>query len=123
MSTLLRRPTDVNQMDSRGRFEKFNLEENPFPSDPFVNKDSTDKRVNGEIYEIEIRKPEYEKIEENFLRHPQSQPGAYVLLGGVEGFKKLLAMSLVPLCCPLPRAGRPPTRCGDGDTARVMTKC
>src|ERR1700731_200068 len=28
----------------------------------------------------------------DFLRHPQSQPGAYVLLGGVEGFKTLLAM-------------------------------
>lgn len=72
MSTLLRRPTESRQLDLRGRYEKFNLEENPFPSDPFVNKESTDKRVNGEIYEIEIRKPEYEKIESNFLKHPQS---------------------------------------------------
>ncbi|HEY0764032.1 MAG TPA: hypothetical protein VGD61_16775 [Pyrinomonadaceae bacterium] len=72
MSTLLRRPSDGGQFEARGRFERFNLEENPFPSDPFVNKDSTDKRVNGEIYEVEIRRPEYEKIEENFLRHPQA---------------------------------------------------
>jgi hypothetical protein len=72
MSTLLRRPTESRQLDLRGRYERFNLEENPFPSDPFVNKESTDKRVNGEIYEMEIRKPEYEKIESNFLKHPQS---------------------------------------------------
>jgi len=72
MSTLLRRPTESSQLDSSGRFERFNLQENPFPSDPFVNKDSTDKRVNGDIYEIEIRKPEYEKIETNFLKRRQA---------------------------------------------------
>src|SRR5258708_6921146 len=72
MSTLLRRPTDSGTIDLSGKFEKFNLQENPFPSDPFVNKESTDKRVNGAIYEMEIRKPEYRKIEANFLKRPQA---------------------------------------------------
>jgi hypothetical protein len=72
MSKLLRKPVGTQRLDVKGKFEKFNLEENPFPSDPFVNKDSTDKRVNGDIYEVEIRKKEYEKIENNFLKNPQA---------------------------------------------------
>lgn len=57
-----------------GRFERFNLTENPFPAQAFVNKESTDKRTNGEIYDLEIRKIEFEKIETYFLKPPQDDP-------------------------------------------------
>ena len=74
MSKLLQKPSAVNQRDVPGRFERFNLVENPFPSEPIVNKDSTDKRINGDIYEIEIRKKEYDQITNCFLKQSQSGP-------------------------------------------------
>lgn len=58
----------------KGRYESYNLRENPFPSSPFVNLNSSDARNNGEIYEPSIREQEYESIEENFLKVPQSNP-------------------------------------------------
>jgi hypothetical protein len=74
MSRLLQKPSQVEPTDERGRFEKFNLSENPFPSDPFVNQDSTDQRINGKVYEVEIRRKELEQIENFFLKPPQSNP-------------------------------------------------
>lgn len=74
MKRLLWKPTPQNEPESEGRFEKFNLTENPFPSEPSVNKDSTDKRINGDIYDVEIRRKEYDQIEANFLRQRQSDP-------------------------------------------------
>lgn len=71
---LLRKPSQAPRPDALGKFEKFNLVENPFPSQPSVNKDSTDKRINGEIYEVEIRKKEYDQVVNNFLKQPQSDP-------------------------------------------------
>jgi hypothetical protein len=73
MSRLLRKPSD-QKYDFEGKFQKFNLTENPFPSEPVVNKDSMDKRINGDIYEIEIRRKEYEQIVNYFLTQPQSDP-------------------------------------------------
>jgi len=58
----------------QGRYERYNLRENPFPSSPFVNLNSSDARTNGEIYEPSIRAQEYRAIEENFLKVPQSDP-------------------------------------------------
>lgn len=58
----------------QGKFEKFNLRENPFPSAPFVNPGSTDARTNGDIYEDSIRQSEFLWIKENFLAVPQSDP-------------------------------------------------
>lgn len=58
----------------KGRYEIYNLSENPFPSSPFVNPNSNDARNNGEIYEPSIRDQEYKSIEENFLKVPQSDP-------------------------------------------------
>ena len=52
MNKLLRKPAEAQQIDLQARFERFNLKENPFPSEPSVNKDSSDKRINGEIYEV-----------------------------------------------------------------------
>ncbi len=71
---LLRKATAVTESDAQARFESFNLRENPFPSDPFVNKESTDIRINGHIYEMAIRELEYAKIKLNFLTKPLSSP-------------------------------------------------
>lgn len=57
-----------------GKYEIYNLQENPFPSSPFVNPESKDQRNNGKIYEPSIREQEYNTIEENFLSVPQSDP-------------------------------------------------
>ncbi len=72
MSKLLRRPTAQIDVNAQGRFEKFNLKENPFPSQPVVNKDSADKRYNGDIFEMAIRQKEYDQIKTCFLRQAQS---------------------------------------------------
>lgn len=72
MSNLLTKPRDRTPMNTIGRYERFNLTENPFPTEP-VNKDSTDRRINGDIYESEIRTKEYSLIETAFLRKPQSE--------------------------------------------------
>jgi hypothetical protein len=48
------------------------LTENPFPSQAILNKDSTEKKNNGTIYEPEIRTMEYQKLLNNFLKVPQS---------------------------------------------------
>lgn len=68
-----RRPK-AELVPQKGRYELYNLRENPFPSSPFVNPNSSDARNNGEIYEPSIREQEYQAIEENFLKVPQSDP-------------------------------------------------
>ena len=68
---------------SEGRYEKFNLKENPFPSSPFVNPDSADSRTNGDIYEPSIRQQEYDKIRSNFLKISQSDSN-HLRLGYIE---------------------------------------
>lgn len=80
MNNLLRRPSRASDVDQKGKFEKFNLTENPFPSAPTVNNLSDDKRINGDIFETEIRKKEYEQVEENFLKQANSNPN-HVRLG------------------------------------------
>jgi len=59
---------------NKGRYEQYNLKENPFPSSPFVNPNSNDARNNGEIYEPSIREKENEAIEKIFFKVPQSDP-------------------------------------------------
>ncbi len=72
---ILKKPKQPVQPENlRGRFEKFNLTENPFPAQPIVNKDSSDERINGKIYETEIRRQEYGQIEQYFLKPPQNSP-------------------------------------------------
>ena len=71
MSDLLRKPKDQPGLQMPGRHERFHLTENPFPTEP-VNKDSSDRRINGDIYESEIRTKEYSLIENSFLKKPQS---------------------------------------------------
>ena len=71
MRKLLRKPKQQQSVDQEGKYHRFSLSENPFPINP-VNKDSTNKRINGEIYEADIRTIEYEKIETPFLKKPQT---------------------------------------------------
>lgn len=72
MSKLLKKPNAVKPDLVLGKFEKFNLKENPFPATPAVNKSNNDIRYNGKIYEHRIRELEYKKIEDNFLKVPQT---------------------------------------------------
>ena len=71
MNKLLKKPKQQQHPNMEGRYHRFNLTDNPFPTEP-VNQDSNDKRINGEIYEGEIRSKEYAQIEEAFLKQPQS---------------------------------------------------
>ncbi|MEN6414241.1 MAG: hypothetical protein ABFC84_15995 [Veillonellales bacterium] len=80
MSNLLKKPTQLQNYESIGTYERFNLSENPFPSEPTVNKESTDKRINGNIYEMQIREHEYEQILTNFIKQPQNNPN-HIRLG------------------------------------------
>jgi hypothetical protein len=72
-SKYLRQPKSVPEI-SQAKYELYNLKDNPFPASPFVNPDSDDDRVNGEIYEPSIRQSEYQAILENFITVPQSDP-------------------------------------------------
>ena len=74
MNKLIRKPSQTLSPDTLARFQRFYLSDNPFPKDPYVNQDSTDKRVNGRIYETEIHKPEFQQIRESFLTQSQSDP-------------------------------------------------
>ncbi|MEI7636576.1 MAG: hypothetical protein WCJ37_04670 [Syntrophus sp. (in: bacteria)] len=74
MKKLLRTPSGRQLKDKPGKFERFKLIENPFPSEPVVNKDSEDKRINGNIYEIEIRRKEHDQVIEWFIKPTQSDP-------------------------------------------------
>ncbi len=79
----LSRPKAELSLTSQARYERYNLSENPFPSSPFVNPESTDARANGQIYEELIRQSEYEKIRHSFLEVPQSDPN-HLRLGYIE---------------------------------------
>ena len=73
MSKLRRRPKEQQRVDLETKYQRFSLIENPFPTSP-VNKESSDPRINGQIYEADIRTKEYQRIEEEFLRRPQTDP-------------------------------------------------
>lgn len=73
MGKLCRKPRQQQNVDLKAKYQPFFLTENPFPTSP-VNKDSTDRRINGKIYEADIRSKEYEKIETAFLKVSQTDP-------------------------------------------------
>lgn len=79
MNKFTRKPKQIINRDVPAKFQKFNLLENPFPSEPVVNKDSADKRINGEIFEFEIRKKEYTQVVDEFLKKPQTDPNHFRL--------------------------------------------
>lgn len=61
-----------NVTEGRNVYEAYNLKENPFPINPFISQENPDKRYNGDIYESSIRIIEENKIDEQFLKVPQS---------------------------------------------------
>lgn len=71
---IFQRATSQPPVDQAGRYERFNLSENPFPSEPAVNQASEDKRVNGKLYEMAIRKAEEEAFIANFVLPLRSDP-------------------------------------------------
>jgi len=75
---ILKKPKD-NIPLIEGRYEKLNLKENPFPTSPTINKGSSDNRYNGKIYEDKIRASELKKIEDKFLKSPQTNPNHFRL--------------------------------------------
>ncbi|MDH5720656.1 MAG: hypothetical protein OEZ13_08565 [Spirochaetia bacterium] len=78
MNKLLKKPK-LKITKSHNRYGKFDLSENPFPSEPTVNRESSDPRINGNIFEGKIRQKEYEKIRDNFLMISQSDLNHYRL--------------------------------------------
>ncbi|MDL5513971.1 hypothetical protein QSE00_19295 [Arenibacter sp. M-2] len=80
MSNLLRKPKSNVEKNLQGKYEFLKLKENPFPNTPFVNKNNSDIRYNGSIYESRIREKEREKIINNFIKVPQSDPN-HIRLG------------------------------------------
>jgi hypothetical protein len=74
MSKLTRKPTTQQASNIETRYEFANLKDNPFPVQPMVEIHSSDPRINGNIYEFEIRKPEHNKIVENFLKVSKTSP-------------------------------------------------
>lgn len=72
MKKLLTKASSVINNIPQGKFEKYNLSENPFPLTPIVNRDSDQKKFNGSIYAREIRQTEYEKFLNNFVKVPQA---------------------------------------------------
>ncbi len=80
MNNLLKKPKQLAPLKTASRFQKFNLKENPFPSEPVVNKDSSDRRINGDIFEREIRKKEYDQFVDIFLKRPLADPN-HIRLG------------------------------------------
>lgn len=79
MSKIIKKPKDAI-LASVGKYEKLNLKENPFPVNPFVNKENADDRYNGRIYESKIREIERTKIVDNFIKISQSNPN-HIRLG------------------------------------------
>jgi len=73
-SKLTGKPSAVPESQISGKYEIFNLNENPFPSEPMVNKDSKDQRINGNIYEIILREKEHERILSHFIKISQNDP-------------------------------------------------
>jgi hypothetical protein len=55
-------------------YDKYGLRENPFPSTPIINRESTNDRINGNIYEPAIRQKEFERLSRGFLERPQNDP-------------------------------------------------
>ena len=77
--SILDRPESIDLDESLGRYEKFNLKENPFPSEPAVNMKSDDIRINGGIFEMEIRRDEFNRVLKNFIKVPQNDRTHYRL--------------------------------------------
>lgn len=69
MNKFIRKP-ETKPSEIRDLFSRFNLKENPFPYNPFIEPESEDPKRNGEIFDERIRYKELEKFKTNFLEQP-----------------------------------------------------
>lgn len=74
MDNLFRKPKKPLPSEISSKYKKFHLLENPFPSNPILNTEASDKRINGNIFEPAIRNKEDKQITEEFLKHSQADP-------------------------------------------------
>jgi len=69
MNKYTRRAT-VQPAEIRDLYSKYNLKENPFPYNPFIEPESEDPKRNGKIFDENIRLKELKKFKESFLLPP-----------------------------------------------------
>ena len=72
MKEFLKKPKLNPNSEEVNKYEKYGLKENPFPSNPVLNSDADDIRLNGRIFEMDIRRAEFQKIMNKFLKTPQA---------------------------------------------------
>lgn len=63
----------------KSNYERYNLKDNPFPYDPFLEPESDNVRVNGTIYNEAIKSKELKRLENIFLK--QTIDGNHKRLG------------------------------------------
>ena len=73
MNKLIRKPKSESGVRTSNIFERFNLKENPFPYNPFIEPISDDAKRNGTIFSREIRKRELEQFYDTFLTIPLNE--------------------------------------------------
>lgn len=64
------RKAQTNPKEFKDLFERFNLKENPFPYNPFIEPESSDPKRNGSIFDQRIRNKEFGKFIANFVETP-----------------------------------------------------
>jgi len=79
MSKLSRRPKRLSSSETPNKFSCYGLQENPFPSVPMLNTEAEDRRINGGIFEMDIREREHTHIINHFLKQPQTNPSHFRL--------------------------------------------
>ncbi len=72
LKNISEKPLETAPKVELGRFERFNLQDNPFPAHAIIIKEAEDDRLNGNIFEMSIREEEYSLIIDNFVKTPQS---------------------------------------------------
>lgn len=79
----LKRPNAALDPKKEARFNCYGLRDNPFPSEPFVNRNSSDSRVNGDIYDATLRLDEHSKLTNSFFV-PERREASHLKLGYIE---------------------------------------
>lgn len=78
-----KRPTASPDRQQAMKFHRFDLKDNPFPNEPYVNKQSSDSRINGDIYDDALRIDEHAKLGTSFIE-PSRNEGSHLKLGYIE---------------------------------------
>jgi hypothetical protein len=72
MTNKYTRKAQVTVNDFKDLYSKFNLKDNPFPYNPFIEPESNDPKRNGTIFNKNIRSKEFDKFVKSFLTEPLS---------------------------------------------------